>query len=181
MTHRKVFWIMLQFCENLHGIANLVSLIELEKDGWSIQYQTGNIWEATSQDGKITLRFMVEKNGMCKGMPYINLANPDKHIIYNESATKDGMVMVETLRNNYEGFTKEQVMRAAEVRDAMAMMAHPSEEKFKKHVVSSGHAIKNFSFTLQDVANANALFGPDRGSLKGKTVRQRQTTVMTEN
>ena len=106
---------------------------------------------------------MVKKDGMFKGLPYINLANPDKHIIYNESATKDGMVMVETVRNNYEGFTKEQVMRAAEVRDAMAMMAHPSEEKFKKHVVSSGHAIKNFSFTLQDVANANALFGLNRG------------------
>jgi hypothetical protein len=62
----------------------------------------------------------------------------------------------------------------------MAMMAHPSEEKFKKHVVSSGHAIKNFSFTLQDVANANALFGPDRGSLKGKTVRQRPGKVRPE-
>ena len=116
---------MIQFWENPDGIANLVLLIELERDGWYIQYQTGNIWEATSQDGKITLRFMVEKDGMCKGMPYINLANPDEHIIYNDHVTKDGMTMVETVRKNYEGFTKEQVMRAAEVRDKMAMMAHP--------------------------------------------------------
>ena len=62
----------------------------------------------------------------------------------------------------------------------MAMMSHPSEDKFKKHVVSSGHVVKNFNLTLQDIANANALFGPDRGSLKGKTVRQRPGKVRPE-
>ena len=88
--------------------------------------------------------------------------------------------MVETVRKNYDGFTKEQVMRAAEVRDAMAMMAHPSEDKFKKHVVSSGHVVKNFNLTLQDIANANALFGLDRGNLKGKTVQQTPGKVRPE-
>ena len=60
------------------------------------------------------------------------------------------------------------------------MMAHPLEEKFKKHVISSGHSIKNFNFTLQDVANPNALFGPDRGAIRGKTVRQRPRRVRPE-
>jgi hypothetical protein len=62
----------------------------------------------------------------------------------------------------------------------MAMMAHPSEDKFKKHVVSSGHVVKNCNLTLQDIATANALFGPDRGSLKGKTVRRRPGKVRPE-
>ena len=81
--------------------------------------------------------------------------------------------MIETVRTNYEGFPREQMTRAAEACDAMAMMAHPTEEKFKKHVVSSAHVVRNFNLTLQDFANANALFGPDRGSLKGKTVRRK--------
>ena len=44
LTKRKWFWMMLQFWENPGGIANLVSLIELERDGWTVNYTTGNIW-----------------------------------------------------------------------------------------------------------------------------------------
>ena len=47
-------------------------------------------------------------------------------------------------------------------------------------MVSSGHVVKNFNLTLQDIANANAMFGPDRGDLKGKTVRQRPGKVRPE-
>ena len=151
---------MLQFWENPDGIVNLVLLVELEKNGWTAEYRTGNVWEVTSPDGKITLKFLNEKKGICKGMPYIDLSKPDEHIVHNDDTTTDGLAMVETVCKNYEGFTREQVTRAAEIRDTMAMMAHPTEDKFKKHVVSSGHVVKNFNLTLQDIANANALFGP---------------------
>eukprot|EP00804_Cyclotella_cryptica_P018594 CCRYP_011401-RA/>CCRYP_011401-RA protein AED:0.49 eAED:0.45 QI:0/0/0/1/0/0.5/2/0/135 len=53
---------------------------------------------------------------------------PEEHIVYH------GMAIVETVQTNYGGFTREQVMRAAEARDAMAMKGHPTEEKFKQHV-----------------------------------------------
>ncbi len=132
-----------------------------------IKYKTGGIWAVTSPDGQVTIIFLIERAGVCKGMPYVDLTRPDDHIMFNV----DGMVMIETVRKNYEGFTREQVTRTAEVCDALAMMAHPAEEKFKKHVVSSAHVVRNFNLFLQDIANANALFGPDRGSLKGKTVR----------
>ena len=55
---------MLQFWENPGGIANLVSLIELDRDGWMMNYTTGNIWEVTSPDEKVTLSFMIEMHGM---------------------------------------------------------------------------------------------------------------------
>jgi hypothetical protein len=154
----------------------LLSLVELENNGWVVKYETGNVWIATSQDAQVTINFFVEETGVCKGMPYIDLTRPQDHIVHN----MEGMAMVETVRNNYEGFTREQVIRATEARDAMAMMAHPTEEKFKKHVVSSAHVVRNFNISLQDIANANALFGPDRGSLKGKTVRRRPGRVRPE-
>ena len=58
------------------------------------------------------------------------------------SAAKDGMAMIETVRKKYEGFTREQVIAATEARNAMAMMGHPSEAAFMKHVVSSSPVIK---------------------------------------
>ena len=176
LTQRKGFWFLFQFWENPDGIANLLSLVELENNGWIIKYETGNIWAATSPDGQVTINFLIEEAGVCKGMPYVDLTRPDDHIVYNIN----GMVMIETVRKNYEGFTREQVTRAAEARDAMAMMAHPMEEKFKKHVVSSAHVVRNFNLSLQDIANANALFVPNRGSLKGKTIRRKPGKVRPE-
>ena len=89
----------------------------------------------------------------------------------------EGLVMVETIRKKYEGFTREQIITAAAARDAMAMMGHPTEGNFVKHVVSSTLVVKNCQITLADVTNAKNIFGPDRGSLKGKTVRQRPEKV----
>ena len=59
----------------------------------------------------------------------------------------------------------------------MAMMGHPSEAAFMKHVVSSSPVIKNCQVTLADVSNARIIFGPERGNVKGKTVRQRPEKV----
>ena len=47
-------------------------------------------------------------------------------------------------------------------------------------MVSSGLVVKNYKLTLKDIANAGALFGPSRGSLKGKTVRRRPGKVRPE-
>jgi hypothetical protein len=81
------------------------------------------------------------------------------------------------VRKKYEGFTREQVIAATEARNTMAMMGHPSEAAFMKHVVSSSPVIKNCQVTLADVSNAKIIFGPERGNVKGKTVRQRPEKV----
>ena len=109
-------------------------------------------------------------------MLYVDLTRTDEHIINNA----EGVVMIKTVRKNYEGFTREQVTRATEARDAMAMMAHPTEEMFRKHVVSSANVVRNFNLSLHDIAKANAFFGPNRGSLKGKTVRLKPGRVRPE-
>ena len=58
------------------------------------------------------------------------------------------------------------------------MMAHPTNEKLK-HVVST-NIIQNCDFNSSDLTNATALFGPDRGSLRGKTVRRKPDKVRPE-
>ena len=93
------------------------------------------------------------------------------------SAAKDGVVMIETDRKRYERFTREQVIAATEARNVMAMMEHSSEAAFMKHVVSSSPVIKNCQVTLADVSNAKIIFGPERGNVKRKTVRQHPEKV----
>ena len=43
-----------------------------------------------------------------------------------------GVAMTQTVRGNYEGFTKEQVLRTKNARDALAMMAHPRADRVKQ-------------------------------------------------
>ena len=49
-------------------------------------------------------------------------------------------------------------------------MAHPWDDKLR-HMVSNTNIIKNCSFNLSDLTNSLALFGPDQGALRGKTVQ----------
>ncbi len=77
--------------------------------------------------------------------------------------------MVQTISANYEEFTKEDIHKAKEARDAQAMVAYHLDAKLK-HVLSSTNAVLNCSVTLPDITNAQAIFGLDRARIRGKTV-----------
>ena len=83
--------------------------------------------------------------------------------------------MLETVRENFEGYTKKQVEKAILARKAQAMVGHPPDEKFKQ-MVSHGN-LSNCNVTVKDVTNARALFDPNRSRLKGGTVRQKPERV----
>jgi hypothetical protein len=133
LTNRQGYWNGIPFWVNDTGIANLLSVPKLEKSGWKIQYETGGEWQALSPNGQL-LTFKKDK-GLCNGMPYLDMSNPNEHI----SKVPEGFTFVETVRKNMEGFTKEEVQRATLARDAMAMMAHPPMDKMKHLVSNSNH------------------------------------------
>ena len=58
---------------------------------------------------------------MCKGMPYIDMR---EH--------QDAFGMVQTVRKQFEGFTKRQVKTAILACKLQAMLGHPSDEKLKQ-------------------------------------------------
>ena len=58
------------------------------------------------------------------------------------------------------------------------MIGHPTEKTLKQMV--SNDVIQNCDVTPTDLANANPIFGPDRASLRGKTVRRQQSKVRPE-
>jgi hypothetical protein len=89
-----------------------------------------------------------------------------------------GIVHIQTVRGNYEGHTKKDMMQAKEVRRMQAMLGNPSEKDFKGMV--SGNMIKNCPVTTTDITNARVIFGPDLASIRGKTVRRTPAPVVAD-
>ena len=104
---------------------------------------------------------------MCNRMPFIDLR---QH--------KEGFALVQTIRKNFEGFTKKQIEKAILAREAQAMMGHPPDVKFKQLV--SSNSVKNCRVKVSDVTNARIIFGPNLDRLGGATTRQQPVRVEAE-
>ena len=66
--------------------------------------------------------------------------------------------MLETVRKNFEGFTKKQVKKAILAREAQAMIAHPPDEKFKQMI--NHESTKNCNVKVEDNNNACTFLVP---------------------
>ena len=178
-TGKMGYWRGIKFWVNETGIANLLSVPQLEKDGYQLEYNTTTGWLVHTPAGN-TIRFEMDK-GMCGGMPFIDLtADPTTYLSrVNRNIADHGVAMVQTVKQNFEGFTRRQVADAKRARNTQAMMAHPSDSAMK-HVVSQTNAVRNCPVTVSDITNARTIFGPDRAGVRGKTVRQRPLVVRPE-
>jgi hypothetical protein len=74
-----------------------------------------------------------------------------------------------TVPDKQRKYTPRQIAAADKARELYRMIGRPSERVFK-HMLTHG-LIKNTSVTADDATRATDLYGPDIGSLKGKTVR----------
>ena len=81
---------------NENGVANLLSIPQLEADGYRIRYDTQGEWEVITPQGE-SIHFERD-TGLCKGMPFLDLC---KH--------KEGFALIETVRKNFEGYSKKQI------------------------------------------------------------------------
>jgi hypothetical protein len=148
-----------------NGIANLLSLPQLEADGFTVSYHTRGNWIVTTPHGnKIT--FHREEDGMCRGFPYIDMQS------------KAAMAMIQTVRQRYEGFIKREVQDAIAARKAQAMTGHPTDAQFLEMV--SNKTIKNCPIKPKHITNACSIFGPSIAGVRRKTVRRKPEQVEAE-
>ena len=161
------------------GIANIISMHELESlyrityDSWAGYYVVH------TPEGEV--RFYKDE----QGLPYLDLEESSEAgtllLMRRQGETCDrdkGLSMVQTVRGNYEGYTKREVLRAKEARRAQAMMGNPSEKDYGGMV--SNNMIPNCPVARSDIANAKAIFGPDLPSVRGKTVRRAPAPVVAD-
>lgn len=110
-TAKVGYWRGIKFWVNECGIANLLSLPQLEKDGYQLEYDMRSGWRVHTPTGN-TIHFKMDR-GMRRGMLYIDLTtDPSKYVIYNNQASTcvtcnnegvaDELAMLESVRDNFE-------------------------------------------------------------------------------
>ena len=80
------------------------------------------------------------------------------------------MFSVNTVKDNKKNFTNNDYLWAVRARELQVMVRRPSDKDFIRILKTS--SLPNCPITPRDVLIANELFGPDVGSLKGKTTRR---------
>jgi hypothetical protein len=87
-------------------------------------------------------------------------------------------MLVQTVRGNYEGYTKQEVLKAKEACRGQALIGNPSEKNYRNMV--SRNMIANGPFLKSDITNARASFVPDLASVRGKKVRRTPVPVVAD-
>ncbi len=89
----------------------------------------------------------------------------------NEDEQSNNLLMVNTVRKNFEGFIKHEIKMAQEARKLQGMIGNPMDREFTGMVHEK--LIANSPVTVHDVQDAYQIFGPDLANLRGKTTRSK--------
>jgi hypothetical protein len=112
---------------------------------------------------------IVEFKPSARGLHYHNVSDLESNI---------KLMLVNTVRGNFEGYTCHEVERAREVQRIQGMIANPTEREFAGMVHEQ--LLTNCPVTVRDVDKANQIFGPDVANLRGKMTRIKPDCVRVE-
>ena len=146
---------------NPNGIANILSLSRVRERGYRVTYDSDN--------GN---RFLVHKdNGTARvfeqsarGLFYMDVKNQGSEVS-----------LVTTVSDNSDSYTQQDYSRAVLARKFQQIVGRPSTRTLLRIV--DENLIPNCPVTREDILAAEHIFGPDVGSLKGKTVHRSSTPV----
>ncbi len=145
-----------------HSIANVLLLYEA-KQHHRVTYDSkdcGGVFQVHTNEG------IVEFKPSAWGLHYHNVLDPKSNI---------KLMLVNTVRGNFEGYTCHEVERAREAQCIQGMIANPTERKFTGIVREQ--LLTNFPVTVHEVDNANRIYGPDLANLRGKATRTKPECV----
>lgn len=94
------------------------------------------------------------------------------------NTTLNATVCVQTVQQNFEGFSKDQVNRAVKAQKLQAMLGSPARADFESMV--RGKLLEDCPITVANIHSARNIFGPDLVGLRGQTVQQWPERVITE-
>jgi hypothetical protein len=86
--------------------------------------------------------------------------------------------MVNTVKENHEGYTCQKFTIAKEARRAIRMVGNPSPKDFKYMVFLN--LVLNCPVTPNDVTASDKICGPNVATLKGNTTHDTHDPVLTE-
>ena len=136
------------------GIANILSLNKV-KAKYRVTYDStdGNAFVVHKNDGT-TRTFKQSARGL----------------FYMDTTPGTGTTLVNTVAENKSNYTNRDYSRAELARQIQKRIGRPSTRAFLKIVENK--LLPNCPITREDILAAEHIFGPDVGSLKGKTVHR---------
>ena len=162
----------LRFWLNPDGIANVVALRALEEK-YRVHYDS----EAENRAFVVMVPNGPLRFERCPdtGFPYIDL---------DELSAEHRAMLMQTVRGNYEGFTKREIARAKEARELQGRIGHPSDKDFNKLLKDKDNVSQSLLHdcptTLTDVSNAKTIYGPSLPRMKGTSVRTKPVRAEPE-
>ena len=104
--------------------------------------------------------------------------SPNRLYYFDAADRKNSVLLLNTVSENRERFTPRDYKGDWESRRGMHLLGFPPERDFENMVRSK--MIVNCPVTFSDVKNAKLIFGTDITSLKGKSVRRKPASVITD-
>ncbi len=112
---------------------------------------------------------IVEFKPSARGLYYHDVSDASSNI---------ELMLVNTVRENFEGYSCHKVKKAQEARRIQGMIANPTEREFAGMVCEQ--LLTNCPVTVRDIDNANQIFGRDLANLRGKMTRKKLECVRVE-
>jgi Reverse transcriptase (RNA-dependent DNA polymerase) len=150
------------------AITNIFSLAQLEKK-YRITFDSKKEDAFLVHLPKKVVRFMKTESGLFVFKPKYDTTK-DKKTCLNQ--------VIDSVEENRSFYTERQYQRAKHARQVYHALGTPSVKDFKMIIVSN--QIKNLPVTIEDINIAEKIFGPDIGSLKGKTTRRKPIPVVSD-
>lgn len=166
---------------NPKGIANILSLSRVQDRGYRITYDSddGPVFTIHKADGSPPRRFHQSERGLFFLDTKDNPPNGTVMMLTSgDVENSTAVALVNTVASNKSKFTQREYSRALTARKLQQTIGRPSTKTFLSIV--DGNMLPNCPITRKDVVNAEAIFGPDLGSLKGKTTRSKPIPVDSE-
>ena len=144
------------------GITNILSLSRVIEKGYHVTFDSkdGNKFIVEKPDGSSTRIFQQS----FRGLYYMDMRD-----------SKTGIALVSTVEENKTKYTNRDYERAVLARNLQKIIGRPSTRDFMNIV--ENNLLPNCPITRRDIVIAENIFGPDVGSLKGKTVRHSPVPV----
>ena len=147
------------------GIANILSLSRVkEKCRVTFDSALDNCFHVHKENGKI-----------------LKFKEANRRLYYFDTKDRDevGTMLITTVEGNKSKLSARDVLQATRARALQRIIGRPSTADFIRHVATN--AIPHCPVTVQDIKNAEFIWGPELGCLKGKTVRTHSPQVRLEN
>ena len=98
--------------------------------------------------------------------------------LIHQGQVKTNCSFVQTVQENMAFYTPREISRAKKARELLAILGFPSVADMKTAI--SMNAIADLPIKTSDVELAERIFGPDLGSVKGKTTRKKPLPMVSD-